>query len=328
MIAHDDILFLGGNPHRHRQQWVQFLLDFGNRFASERSLTQRSVLALILPTRAFAAPLISVGIVLNQSRKPPSFFDLDGHFRTLCELPVGAKVVYSNNQKRYESIVDSHIEFDGSPAVSLHAAKQHNTKFLVTKNLAGKVEILNWEGKLPEKIKGRPHARHVSFVESLIGDHLTRDFLTKSRIEAVIIGNLKLLTHEVRGVPLNYYTKNNGNLVGCIHDVLRVKHFLPGQAYRTEIISNQSDQKLEEHTKNDAAIIFDGSQSFLKHRHEFLRHDWVVILDRTSHGFPEAVQAINGHFVDSKRDDTSIVTANDEAPWGVELLAFKESPVV
>lgn len=317
-------LFLGSHARQPTKQWVQFLLSCGLRFAEARTADQRSVLVLVLPTRAYAAPLLSIGVTVARSRVPLASTNLDEHFRQLCEMPIGARVVYTDRQKRYEGIVAGSREYGGDVALYINVAKEHNTHFAVMRQQANRVEVSDWEGALSDRVRGRRIAKRVSFVEALLDGIDTRDFLTKTRLEALLIGNSQDLVQEIKYTSLASFAENDQLVEGTIQDLLRVRQILPGQAYRTEIVSHQTGQSFDVFGKSNAAIIFDGSPAFLKHRHRFMTQDRIVILDRTSHGFDDAVQAVNDAFINANREEESVLVADIESPWGTEILAYKE----
>jgi hypothetical protein len=74
-------------------EWAEYFINVGKQLATAQQSDSRVVTAIVVPTRAFAAAFVSLGMVVSDaaSRDPLSE---TGHFETLFDSPVGTRVIY------------------------------------------------------------------------------------------------------------------------------------------------------------------------------------------------------------------------------------------
>lgn len=308
------------------QPWAQSLFALGVSVAKSYTAGQRLVLGLALPVRAYAALLVTAGIVWQRARVPVDSTDARAHFEHLCSLPVGTKVIFSDRQKRHRAIINGveTIEFTGQTAIRVQLTEKDKLSHLVVQNQSGNIEIVDWEGSLPETRAGSRIARRIGFLDAILGEADTREFATKSRLDALLIGSASLLRNEISESPLSIQLETKRYVHGSFQDLLRVRRYAPTQAYRTEIVSDTSTDEKFPNELNSTAVVFDGHRGLLKHRDKFRENSWVVLLDRTAVGFPDACSTLNQEYMRTPREKLDGMFNMIDFSWGVEVMAFME----
>ena len=320
------LLYQDSGAERPLQPWATSLFALGVNVVESRKPGQRLVFALALPIRAYAALLVTAGIVWRRSHEPVDQVDTEAHFEHLSSLPVGTRVIFSDRKRRHRAIITGTelIKDTLQTAVKIQLTEKDKLSHFIFKNQSGNVEILDWEGDLPETRSGTRIARRIGFLDAVLGENDPRAFVSKSRLDALVIGSASLLRNEIRESPLSIQLENQRYVPGSFQDLLRVRRYAPTQAYRSEVVS---DTFMEINISNDpinTVVVFDGARSFLKHRDNFRNNSWVVLLDRTAAGFPDACDALNQEYMRMPRQKTARTINVGDFPWGVEFMAYEE----
>src|SRR5690606_37354562 len=114
-------------------EWAEYFINVGKQLAVAEQSSTRIVTAIVVPTRAFAAAFVSLGMVVSDaaSRDPLSEA---GHFETLFDLPVGTRVIYRPKPgKTLKGVLDGPQELSGKlyVRVQIHSKDGGNTTVLV-----------------------------------------------------------------------------------------------------------------------------------------------------------------------------------------------------
>jgi hypothetical protein len=235
-------------------------------------------------------------------------------------------VSFVTKQKRHKGYLAGVVSYPGQTLLRVQLTSGDKLAYLVSEQQSGGVEVNDWEGELPCREKGRKIVRRAGYLEAVFCGNEPRDFTTQSRLETLILGSISTLHAEVVDTTIAAPIPDNGRLVsGSFQDILRVKRFSPGQAFRNEIVSDMSADP-ETILRDESAItIFDSPRGFLKTREKLRSSDWVVVLDRTAAGFEDAVNALNQEYLRLKQTDLASLSQETGIPWGVEVMAFEEA---
>lgn len=315
----------GDGEFEEMPPWASFLMSIGMAFAENRSASQRSLVALVLPTRSLAATLIATGITLHRAAEPVGTNNLQTHFDHLCALPENTKVIYTSGRVQYKGLLGGVEEIDGARGLRLEIAKQNKTAIVVFRQLSGGIELADWEGSLSERISARKIARRPDFLDAVLGPAHSREFVTKSRLDAVLVGNAHLLSEEITGCQIAAEVANGDLHEGTFGDLLRTRRLAPNRAFRSDLVSDASASPPTSANPLETAIIFDGPSAFLRMRSKTGDYNQIVVLDRTNSRFDDGVFAVNEEYSRTSRQDCSAVYREGiDLAWGVEVMAFRE----
>ena len=107
----------------------------------------------------------------------------------------------------------------------------------------------------------------------------------------------------------------------CIlENTLKIYRFSRGN-YNSEILSPKK-AKIENLPISilPNIIIFDGANSFLKSRDDWLESHAIILLDRTENHFQEAIDTLNQDYINRSND---FLLKQFSLPFGVEIVAYK-----
>lgn|GEM_PF-2956184 len=310
-------------------EWAEYFISVGKQLASAPQVDSRLVTAIIVPTRAFGAAFVSVGMVISDA----SLRDHDSqaaHFERLFDLAPGTPVVYRPKKgKSLKGLIQMPEERDGKLwiRVQVHSADGGGLTQLVDEARALQVQPaggLSW--KLPKK-QGQDSIRTANkFVDYLLGETDPVQLGLRSKIVCALVGRRNTLEHEVRKTPLSIHVNGKAHAEGQLQDVLRVNKFVsPQQSHRSALVSVGSDPPSSDIIGSvEMGVVFDGAIGFLKWGTMWRNRHQVVILDRTDPYFDDAISAINTRFSQNGLRDGSVMPEGD-APAGSEILAFREA---
>lgn len=305
--------------------WASLFLEVGVRLAERPRNSRRAIVAMALPTRAYAAAFVAAGVTMGKARVPIQSPNLESYFSSLCNLQVGTRVFFSIKQKRHKGIVIGIEQYEGQSWLKIQLTNGDKLVYFVNKREADRVEVEEWEGELPKQGKKRLATPLGGLANVILRGKDIRDFETKSRLEAFIIGSATTLRAEVADTVISARLPNGRLVSGSLQDLLRVKHLLPGKPYRTEIISDISSSFAASLVTKSAVAIFDGSRAFLKMREKLRLNNWVILLDRTATEFENAVDVLNQEYLRLHEAGREPWFQPRDTPWGVEVMAYEEA---
>ncbi len=305
--------------------WGNFFVDIGFRLGLAVNAERRLVVATVVPTRAFGAAFVGLGVVLASMMEaaPQSRAE---HFAAIAQLPLKTPVLYRLGSRILKAIIDGTVIREGRPYVRLRIGTRQS--YLVPEQQAENVQAV--EGKpwpLQEYQRGRQVTTGAQFAEILLGRIDAAVSSLESRLDVVFLGRRSALEHEIRRSSLAVTTGNGQYMHGTLQDALRVRRFAPGALYRSDVLSIESRRppKPLPHEAPIAAI-FDGARSFLRWRHLWVQTHQFVMLDRVDARFDEAVATINLDYVQRRAADGGLAVPSSLPP-GTELLVYSRDAV-
>jgi hypothetical protein len=314
--------------------WVQYFLDLGSALGSI-SRDQCLVVGLTLPLRAFAAPLIGVGIVRARSLSAPlAASDPEHIFRRLQLLAPGASVIYKRTRKAYRGIFEGITESGGKQYACVRIST--DTVYLVPRERACQIEMAADNIiALPSVAHGQPVHGLSAFAQDLMGLDGEDNHAGGSRLDCTIVGQVSRLKAEIDQAPFACQhpalaTQSMGMRqaallhTGTLQQVLRVRRLSsPSELYRSNIYSARRTTEVKSSEIPFAAIL-DGADSFLRWRDTWPESHWIVVLDRTERAFDDAVQAFNEGYQRGIAAGTGPLNI-PSPPVGVELSIYRRT---
>lgn len=311
-------------------EWAEYFISVGKHLAFADNSEGRVVIAIVVPTRAYCAAFVSLGMVISDAAAR-AHSSAAAHFEKLFDLPAETTVILRPPAgKVMKGVLQEPEEYNGKLYVRVQVQSRDartggGLTYLIDESKALQVHPAKHSGKLPKKqgAENKPFAN--SFVESLLGDADPVQLGLRSKLVCAIVGKKDALEHEIRHTPLALHANGDCQAEGQLQDVLRVDRFTAGeQSYRSTLVTvGSSPPSGDVISKVEMGVVFDGAAGFLKWGTMWPDRHQIVILDRTERDFDDAISAINSRFSQNRADADfpSPVTA---APPGSEVLAFRE----
>lgn len=309
-------------------EWARYLLTLGTIVSTTPGATAtKTVLAVALPTRAYAAPLLAAGVVLGRSIEAAGQGHSGGHFEMLCNLPIGTALIYSLGDRLVPAVFEGRKVFDieGKVRIGVRIQKKAagaGTHFLDERQ-ARAVQVrpgLNGEEafrqRLPRLAGTAEDRSRNQFLENMIRHDDLTDFLTQPRLDTRLIGIADTLHKEADLQLMN--TGHAGQGKGTLQDLIRCRRFMPdGYAYRTDLTPSSAPQLSQQFSY---ATVFDGALAYLRWRDECRDTHQIIALDRSAAHLHDATNIINQAYLNRAASDTRALPS----PAGIETLIFEE----
>lgn len=309
-------------------QWAEYFISIGKQVAREEHTESRIIIAIVVPTRAFGAALVSLGMVISDAAARDHASE-SAHFEKLFDLPCGTSVIYRPAPgKALRGVLQVPEEFRGKLylRVQVHSREGGARTYLVDESRALQVQRARHSGKLPKKQQGKNTRFANAFVDNLLGDADPVQLGLRSKLVCALVGKRNALEHEVKSTPLALHANGHRRAEGQLQDVLRVNRFVTGQqSHRSALVPVGSGSPAADVVAGtEMGVVFDGALGFLKWGQLWRGRHQVIILDRTEPYFDDAISAINTRFSQS-RSDGEVGLPGSDAPPGGEVLAFREA---
>ena len=309
-------------------EWAEYFISVGKQLACADQSESRIVTAIVVPTRAFGAAFVSLGMVISDAAARDHFSDTT-HFEKLFDLPPGTSVIYRPEPgKTLRGVLQAPEEYRGKlhVRVQVHSRAGGGLTYLLDESRALQVQPARHSGKLP-KTQGGENARFANrFVDDLLGEADPVQLGLRSKLCCAIVGRRNTLEHEIRQTPLALHVNGHRHAEGQLQDVLRIDRFVTEQqSHRSALVPVGAEPPSDAVTRNvEMGVLFDGAHGFLKWGDVWKGRHLVVILDRTETYFDDAISAINNRFSQNRIDGEAALPGTD-APAGGEVLAFREA---
>lgn len=311
-------------------EWAEYFINVGKHIAFSDSSTSRVVTAIVVPTRAYCAAFVSLGMIVSDATTHESS-SAASHFEKLFDLPIGTPVIFRQSPlKVLRGVLLEPVDYNDNLCVrvqveSLDAKACGGLTYLIDESRALQVQPAKHSGMLPKKQNSENKRFANRFVDSLLGDADPVQLGLRSRHVCAIVGKINALEHEIRQTPLAIHANGDCRAEGKLQDILRVDRFVSEQqSYRSALVPVGSNSPSKDVANNiEMGVVFDGAAGFLKWGSMWRDRHQIVILDRTELYFDDAISAINSRFSQNRADAEPRLPAND-APPGGEVLAFRE----
>lgn len=308
--------------------WAEYFISVGKLLAFAPHGDSRILTAIVVPTRAFSAAFVALGMVVIDAiicnRASGA-----AHFEKLFDFPPGTPVIFRPKPKQVlKGILQEPEEVDGKLWIRVQVQSQEagGGTFFVDESRALQVQPAHHSGKLPKKQDGKSCRLVNKFVDSLLGEADPVQLGLRSKLVCALVGKKNVLEHEIRRTPLAIHVNGRLYAEGQLQDVLRVNRFVTATQTSRSALLTVGPSAFPERIINgvEVGVIFDGAVGFLKWGEMCPRGHQVVILDRTEPYFDDAVSAVNRRVSQNRLEGATGLPAC-QAPAGSEILAFREA---
>jgi hypothetical protein len=308
-------------------EWGTFFIEMGRRVAECETGSNRLVVALAIPTRAYAAALTAFGVVVTRATlSKHQLEDTNEYFEQLCNLRQGTPVTFLNKGRKFKAFYEGVDLISGKRRLRIRVESCHTggLTHLVPLEESHNIEIRDTPiVNLPKKQNGRKIAAHSKFLEDVVGDDIASTYAEKSQLDCVIIGKESFLRTET--TKIDFAGTPSFKKAGVLQDILRVKKFFLtyNQAYRSQVFSaTPIEPPHPPNGKVPFVSIFDGASSFVKWRDDWRTSHWIILLDRTEIHFQEAVDIVNQDYINRVDEEIPNLPSH---PRGVEVVVYQEA---
>lgn len=135
-------------------RWARFYLDLGSLLAGKMDVQTQAVTGLAIPTRAYAAVLISAGVVGARSEIPTKPDGAHEYFEWLCELPVGTAVTVRRGDRIWKGLLCDRETSSGKDLIRIQQQSNLDCLFPLESSLNIQVTTQNIR-RLPRTQKPR-----------------------------------------------------------------------------------------------------------------------------------------------------------------------------
>lgn len=308
--------------------WAEYFISIGKQLACADHGESRIITAIVVPTRAFGAAFVSLGMVISDAAAR-DHSSQSAHFEKLFDLPAGTPVILKPKPgKTLKGIIQGPDETQGRlfVRVQVHSTAGGGLTYLIDESRAFQVQPARHSGKLP-KTQGGENGRFANhFVDSLLGEADPVHLGLRSKLCCAIVGKRNTLEREIRKTPLAIHVNGQHHAEGQLQDVLRIDRFVTEQqSHRSALLPIGAEPPSDTVIDNvEMGVVFDGAHGFLKWGDMWKGRHQVVILDRTELYFDDAINAINSKYSQNRLDGEAALPGTG-APAGGEVLAFREA---
>lgn len=341
------LLYVTAEGNAKLPAWAHFYLELGSFLISPiEQVSERRILGVATPTRAFSAAFSAVGAVVGSIVNVGGQPGDDDYFDQLCAAPSGTHIKFRDRDKKgKDRLLDgillgtqdiSSPKSSAAPVRMLQIQIEKSSmrdpaagglRRFITRERArdvtlAKVETVLTADTLPTGQRGAILAPTSNFARDVFGSHSINEFERESHMTCLLIGSRTAFRSEIT----EQVFKTDAGQPGTLSDLLRVRRLVGvTRPFRSEIFAANSRRppRFPAEKNRPDLVIFDGSHGFLKWRDYFSTSHWLVLLDQTEPGFEDGQQTLNNHYIQRDGSDPSLEEF-PTLPDGVEVIFFQE----
>lgn len=316
-----DLSYRDGSAWNPLSDWMTFFLHVGRLLVEVNVPGARLVVGVTVPTRAYAAVLAGVGVVLARvdlearpSRSAASHFDY------LASLPEGTSVTWTRSTARVLVGWTAGVkEWGGRRLLMIQTQPSEKGGLKVScdeRDCLG-VQPVGVDVPLRQRNqRGRPLGPTVPFLSSLVPKRSLFQFLSESTVDCLIHGVARRLVGEAESAELSVATHSDGLAQkGTIASILRIRDpHHPAETFRTVVANDPSG------IEDPAVVIFDGPRPYLRWRRRWFRQPSLLVLDRSDARAAEGAEVMNEEYV--TRRVPGWEPPEIELPHGIEMTSY------
>lgn len=306
--------------------WSSFFISLGETLAKRSNENKRWTVALALPTKAFIAPFIGIGVLYSIFMKSSPNDLLEAHFQTLASLEKYTFVWYRKNKRVLKAKFLGVADFQGEQRllIQTQSTEAGGLTEYISKKDALDVQISpNQSSRLPNNQRGRTVTTQSPLTDIIFGAH-SQALLKQSETKLCFVGGKEQLESEITEAQFAV-PEGDQFIRGTLNDLLRIRQFQQSvDPYQSEFVSSQARNNETEFSLNSSSIvIYCGSNGYLNWKEDFLYKNSVIILDRVEPQFELAAEEVNNQYIQSNRITSSELDLG-VMPGGIELLYWEE----
>lgn len=303
------------------EEWMDFLFDLGEAMGRRCQQGEARVVAVALPTSAYAAAFAALGAVTSQSKVVVP----RERFRLLQNLPSGTPLLVQEGGRQLYGLFAGPETVAGRDflKVRVENEKGGNTTVFLSEERVGDIRRAGAVSrKLPANQKGYKMKGPSGFARRFLGARVEQHMST-SRIDCLIIGSRAGLKQEICGEFLSFRRDRRGADAGTLQEIIRIKSFKrSSENYRADVAPTNG-RATDIGDGKPSMVIFDGALPFLKRHAEFPGTDWLILLDRTEARCQDAVMGLMEKYVNRHAGSTEGPVNRLSLPAGCEILEFR-----
>lgn len=307
--------------------WCDYFSMLGAS-ASCASETNRIVAAVALPTRAYVAAFVAVGVVTSAAAAE-LFETAERHFQEIIALRPRSSVFFREKKnERVRRLKGHYLGRDEQGRARIQVEKNGRIH-LVTRERANEVELIkdSPNNKLPKRQIGKRVNLNASFIERFFssGDVASNAF--NSSVFCAIVGVRNTLEQEITTTRFTVERKSESSTTarGTLQDILKVRAFAGENApFFSDVFPSSIPPDSDLHSPR--VVVLDGSNAYLRHQYSWPHANLVVLLDRTETAFEDAAHALNANYIESDTRNDGILDPDTfpAAPPSVETVFYEE----
>jgi len=316
------LYYLSDNKPELLPEWAYFFIRLGYRLVNTSSNSHRFVIALAIPTRAFACNLVATGIAF--AKADTNNLTNDAHLQYIRSLNPGTPVYVRIANRKHRGVLQGFEEHFGKLYIAILTTESLERKLPLDRYASG-ITVSDRDIRLPKlQQSGQQMDTPSEFVQICLGNEIANEYIHSSSFEALIIGKKSVIQHETCDIPfICGITSKSSGVKGCLQEILRVRQFSgANRSYRAQCIpaSSKTPEK-EIGERKPAVVIFDGAVAYIKHGYKWTVSHQIVLLDRTERQFLDAVELLNQNYAYRSTDDFNFPI---KIPNGIEMMIYKE----
>lgn len=307
--------------------WVSFFISLGGKLAELIKERTKWTLALTVPTKAYVAPFIGLGILSSVFMKSSPDDLLEGHFQMLASLEKGTFVWYRKKQRVLKAKFLGITIFQGEQRllVQIQSTKAGGLTEYISKKDVLDIQINpNQSSQLPKNQRGRTINSESQFANAVFGIH-SQSLQKRSETKICFVGGREQFENEI-GKTIFAVHEDKRYVKGTLNELLRIRQFLNTvDPYQSQFVSSLARKNEIDLSLNlDTVVIYSGSNSYLNWKENFLSENSVIILDRSEPQFGPAVEEVNNRYIESNYKTFSDLGL-ESMPGGLELIFWEEA---
>ncbi|HKO19128.1 MAG TPA: hypothetical protein VJU82_09610 [Acidobacteriaceae bacterium] len=308
--------------------WARFFAETGEVLGKRSTVHGRLRIAVVVPTRGYAAALTAAGVVVHRAmecRRPTA----DQHFARMCAMAPGAAVQLRHRGRVYAGVLLGCGDFsDGVRlGVQIESEESGGLRHWIGTRDAWCIEpaVSVEKSLLPHRQAGRRiPAGHV-FAAAVLGPDAVSDFISRTELEVLLVGHVALIESEATYLCFGTMADDHIAVEGSLGELLRIRRLVgEGIPFRSDLIPIHQQRESPSIGEKAHTVVLDGAAAYLKWAGHFASSHTVTFLDRTDPACRDAASAFNRRFVTDRISDHEI--SLPKPPAGVEVLSYVEGP--
>ncbi len=315
------LYYLSGNETKLLPEWAYFFMRLGQQLAAVPGAGHRFVIGLAIPTRVFAGSLVATGVAFARANAENSACETQLQY--IRSLEPGTPVYVRIYSRKHRGVIEDFEELNGKLYITILTTESLRRK-LPLDRYASKITVADRDISLPKyKQTGHRMENPSEFVQLCLGKELAKGYIHNSSFEALIIGKVSIIQHEVCEIPFIYKARKSRSITGYLQEIMRVRQFSgANRSYRIQCVSSSNDTPEKEVGNRELPIvIFDGAVAYIKHGHKWGTAHQIALLDRTERQFADAIELLNQNYAYRSADRFKFPI---KIPNGIEMMIYKE----
>ena len=312
----------GGGSREDLPCWARFLIEVGLVAGRTPVDGRRCTIALLLPTRAYAAALCATGAALA-SHEAEASVSAAAHFRALGGLDPGAPVRLQIKRRGKWRVVPGSFRGVTGDGQRIRIGHGDGEMTQLPAALSWRVNPAASPSATASPKRGKARILAVSpFTEAILSQSGALQFAAGGNAASLIIGSRKHIEMEMQHRAFAARgAAGSSTAAGMLDDIARLQNRAgAGAAYRTAIHPPYGTSG-KVPADVPPVVIFDGANGYLNFRDRFRSSHAIVLLDRTEPQIGNAAYQIQGDY-DQRRLDGGAPLLLPPVPLPIEAHWF------